>query len=66
MEQWRPRCNFLARTFADASASGVAWRIGQVVNARDRIRRSYCCPTAAKPSIILPEAFLFLWDLQEK
>jgi len=24
----------------------------------------YCCPTAAKPSIILPGAFLFLQDLQ--
>jgi hypothetical protein len=41
MEQSRPRCNLFARTFADAAeASGVAWRIGQMVNARDRIRRS--------------------------
>jgi hypothetical protein len=29
-------------------------------------RKVYCCPTAAKPSIILPGAFLFLQDLQEK
>ena len=26
----------------------------------------YCCPTAAKPPVILLEAFRFLWDLQVK
>src|ERR687897_1214681 len=31
MEQSHPRCDLFARTFADASASGVAWRIGQMV-----------------------------------
>jgi len=31
-----PTLQFFARTFADASASGVAWRIGQSVNAEDR------------------------------
>jgi hypothetical protein len=67
MEQSRPRCDFFARTFADASAaSGVARRIGQTVNARDRIRRSYCCPTAAKPAIRCSGAFLFLRVLQVK
>jgi hypothetical protein len=36
-----PTLRFFARTFADASAaSGVAWRIDKMVNARDRIRRS--------------------------
>jgi hypothetical protein len=31
-----------------------------------RLWVSYCCPTAAKPSIILPGAFLFLQYLQVK
>jgi hypothetical protein len=47
-----PTLQYIARTFADAAeASGVAWRIGQMVNASDRIRRSYCCPTAAKAPV---------------
>jgi hypothetical protein len=47
-----PTLQYIARTFADAAqASGVAWHIGQMVNAGDRIRRSYCCPTAAKTPV---------------
>jgi hypothetical protein len=67
MEQSRPRCDLFARTFADASAaSGVAWRINQTVNARARIRRSYCCPTAVKsPSFVLM-ILTFMRDLQAK
>jgi hypothetical protein len=57
---------FFARTFVDASASGVAWRMGQTVNARDRIRRSYCCPTAAKSLVFALRVLGFLQDLQEK
>jgi hypothetical protein len=62
-----PTLRFFARTFADAAeASGVAWRIGQMVNARDRIRRSYCFPTAAKfPSFVLI-TLTFMRDLQVK
>ena len=67
MEQSHPRCDLFARTFADASAaSGVAWRIGQMGNARDRIRRSYCCPTAAKSLVFTPRVLDLLQDLQEK
>ena len=66
MEHSRPRCDFFARTFVDASASGVAWRMGQTVNARDRIRRSYCCPTAAKSLVFALRVLGFLRDLQEK
>jgi hypothetical protein len=57
---------FFARTFVDASASGVAWRMSQTVNARDRIRRSYCCPTAAKSLVFALRVLGFLQDLQEK
>jgi hypothetical protein len=62
-----PTLRFFARTFADASAaSGVAWRIGQMVNARDRIRRSYCCPTAAKSPVKRAGYSTYLQYLQEK
>jgi hypothetical protein len=61
-----PTLRFFARTFADASASDVAWRIGQTVNARDRIQSSYCCPIAAKsPSFVLI-ILTFMRDLQAK
>jgi hypothetical protein len=62
-----PTLRFFARTFADAAeASGVAWRMGQTVNARDRIRRSYCCPIAAKSLVFALRVLGFLQDLQEK
>jgi hypothetical protein len=53
-----PTLQYIARTFADAAeASGVAWRIGQMVNASDRIRRSYCCQG---PSSMIVGTSLFI------
>jgi hypothetical protein len=40
--------------------------MGQTVNARDRIRRSYCCPTASKSLVFALRVLGFLRDLQEK
>jgi len=40
--------------------------MGQTVNARDRIRRSYCCPTASKSLVFALRVLSFLQDLQVK
>ena len=60
--------SFLAPTFV-ALRDGDAYQSlthRQTVIARDRVRVSYCCPTAAKPSERTSGPLYFLWDLQVK